>query len=167
MYIRLSDGRVAKRLIVPENVSLPRNPSDDTLAALGYARIHPTPRPDGDVVTQGQPEQGEDGKWYQTWEVRSYTAEEIEQQRLEQEAQEQAEIAQRFTYKTDIWQRVTEEEAEVLDAALNAAPAKQRRMWDDSLSVEHSSDYYVLLKAQMVGVFGEARTDEILAPSEG
>ena len=60
------------------NTSLPRNPSDDTLAALGYARVHPTPRPDGDVVTEGQPDQGDDGKWYQTWEVRDFTPEERE-----------------------------------------------------------------------------------------
>lgn len=84
MYIRLSDGRVAKRPAVPENVSLPRNPSDADLARLGYARIHPTPRPTGDVVTQGQPEQ-RDGKWYQTWIVREFTAEELEQRRLDRE----------------------------------------------------------------------------------
>lgn len=72
-----------------------------------------------------------------------------------------------FTFKTDIWQRVTDEEAEILDAQLKQAPAKQRRMWDDSLSVEHSSDYYALLKSQMVNAFGEARTDQILAPSNG
>lgn len=71
----------------------------------------------------------------------------------------------RFTYKTDIWKRVTEQEAEALDEALKAAPAKQRRMWEDSLSVEHSSDYYLLLKTQMVEAFGESRAGEILAPS--
>lgn len=75
MYIRLSDGRVAKRPAVPENVSLPRHPGDEALAALGYARIHPTPRPEGDVVTQGKPE-NRDGKWYQTWIVRDFTDEE-------------------------------------------------------------------------------------------
>ncbi|MCL7931678.1 hypothetical protein [Halomonas llamarensis] len=70
-----------------------------------------------------------------------------------------------FTYKTDIWTRCTEDEAETLDAALSSAPAKQRRMWDDSLSVEHSSDYYTLLRGQMESVFGAARTAEMLAPS--
>lgn len=78
MFIRLSDQRVRSidqiRRTNP-NISLPRNPSDETLAALGYARIHPTPRPSGDVVTQGQPEQ-RDGKWYQTWQVRDFTKEE-------------------------------------------------------------------------------------------
>lgn len=71
-----------------------------------------------------------------------------------------------YTYKTDIWQRVTDEEAVTLDEQLKQAPPKQRRMWDDSLSVEHSSDYYALLREQMVQAFGEARTDEILAPSK-
>ena len=57
------------------NISLPRNPSDDTLAALGYAHIQPATRPPGDVVRQGQPEE-RDGVWYQTWEAREFTAEE-------------------------------------------------------------------------------------------
>lgn len=70
-----------------------------------------------------------------------------------------------FTYKTDIWQRVTDAEAETLDAQLGQAPAKQRRMWDDAQSVEHSSDYYFVLREQMISEFGESRTDEVLAPS--
>ncbi|MED5253076.1 MAG: hypothetical protein VX811_13720 [Pseudomonadota bacterium] len=97
MYIRLTDGRVAKRPAVPENVSLPRNPSDDTLAALGYARIHPTPRPTGDVVTQGHPEQRDDGKWYQTWEVRSYTADELAEQLEHRRADKLREINDAYT----------------------------------------------------------------------
>lgn len=71
-----------------------------------------------------------------------------------------------FTYKTDIWQRVTDEEAVTLDEQLKQAPPKQRRMWDDSLSVEHSSEYYGMLKQQMESVFGVERTAIILAPSQ-
>ena len=79
------------------NISLPRNPSDETLAALGYARIHPTPRPSGDVVTQGQPEQREDGKWYQTWDVRSYTAEELAEQLERRRADKLRDINDAYT----------------------------------------------------------------------
>ncbi|WP_129141544.1 hypothetical protein [Modicisalibacter coralii] len=70
-----------------------------------------------------------------------------------------------FTYKTDIWQRCTDAEAETLDGALSQATAKERRMWEDSLTIEHSSDYYDILRAEMIDRFGEARTDVILAPS--
>ncbi|WP_277810693.1 hypothetical protein [Chromohalobacter canadensis] len=86
MFLRLSDGRiVGLQAILSENgsTSLPRNPGNETLTLLGYARIQPTPRPDGDVVTQGKPEQRDDGKWYQTWDVREFTPEE-RAERLEQ-----------------------------------------------------------------------------------
>lgn len=70
-----------------------------------------------------------------------------------------------FTHKTDIWQRCTDDEAEQLDGQLEQAPAKQRRMWNDSITIEHSSEYFPILRDNMVEAFGEARTDEILAPS--
>lgn len=69
-------------------VSFPHDPANEALAPFGYARVQPTPQPTGDVVTQGQPEQ-RDGVWYQTWEVREFTAEEL----AEREAQRQAETA--------------------------------------------------------------------------
>lgn len=85
-----------------------------------------------------------------------------EQQQAEQES---AELARRFTYKTDIWTRCTEDEAEILDARLEQAPARERRMWADSLSVQHASDYYTMLREQMEAEFGVERTAAILAPS--
>ena len=65
------------------NVSLSSAPAVEDLAMLGYAVVAETERPAGDVVTEGQPEQ-RDGVWYQTWEVREFTAEEIEEQRKAQ-----------------------------------------------------------------------------------
>ena len=59
-----------------------RNPSVETLALFGYARIQAAARPSGDVVKQGKPEE-RGGQWYQTWNVRDYTAEELAEQ-LEQ-----------------------------------------------------------------------------------
>lgn len=101
MFIRLSDQRVRSidqiRRAHP-NISLPRNPSDEALAAFGYARIHPTPRPSGDVVTPGQPEQ-RDGQWYQTWEVREFTPEDrAERQEVRRQAlsDELAEVHNRY-----------------------------------------------------------------------
>lgn len=60
------------------NVSIPKNPSDETLAALSAAQVTTAPRPEGDVVTEGEPEPQADGTWQQTWDVRAYTAEEAQ-----------------------------------------------------------------------------------------
>jgi hypothetical protein len=70
-----------------------------------------------------------------------------------------------LTYKSDVWRRATDAEAEIINAALNAAPVRQRRLWDDSTILEHGADMWTPLRAQMVEAFGEARANEILAPS--
>lgn len=82
MYINIETKEqvILNQIIQATGTSLSSNPTDETLAALGYARIINTPRPDGDVVTQGDPEE-RDGVWYQTWSVREFTEEEIEDQR--------------------------------------------------------------------------------------
>lgn len=95
MYIKLSTGTVAQKVHAP-NTSLGRNLSDADLARVGYARVKPTPRPDGDVVTQGQPEE-RDGKWYQTWEVRDFTPEERAEQLEQRRADKQREINAAYT----------------------------------------------------------------------
>tara|TARA_Y100000296_G_scaffold78839_2_gene102078 strand:- start:615 stop:1202 length:588 start_codon:yes stop_codon:yes gene_type:complete len=93
MIVNTTTGRLAPVQSIRRanpNVSIPSSPDDATLAMLGYARIQPTTQPEGDVVTEGQPEQ-RDGAWYQTWEVREFTVEELaerEQQQREQLAQQ-------------------------------------------------------------------------------
>ena len=103
MYLAISSGNIAAisniRRTHP-NISLPRNPSDETLTALGYARIHSTPRPTGDVVTQSQPEE-RDGKWYQTWEVRDYTEDELEDQLEQLRANKISEINSAYSAAVD------------------------------------------------------------------
>lgn len=59
------------------NVSFPPNPTPEQVAEFGYAVVHPTDRPQGDVVTEGQPTLTE-GKYLQTWDVREFTAHERE-----------------------------------------------------------------------------------------
>lgn len=71
------------------NTSMPARLSEETLNEHGYFLLHDTPRPTGDVVTQGQPEQGEDGRWRQTWISRDFTPEERSEQ-LEQRKQERS-----------------------------------------------------------------------------
>jgi len=87
-YVKVEDGLLVKlgvqrataereiRSLYP-NVSLPARLPEKMLEDHGFVQVRPAARPDGDVVTEGQPEQ-RDGKWYQTWEVREFTAEEIE-----------------------------------------------------------------------------------------
>lgn len=59
------------------SVSFPKRPSGEDLSPFGVVVVQPTPQPDGDVVIERQPEQRDDGKWYQTWEVREFTPEEL------------------------------------------------------------------------------------------
>lgn len=76
------------------NVSLSSAPAVEDLAMLGYAVVAETERPAGDVVTEGQPEQ-RDGVWYQTWEVREFTAEELAEREQQQREQLTQQIANR------------------------------------------------------------------------
>lgn len=98
------------------NVSLPRNPTDAHLNPLGYAVLHPTERPEGDVVTEGTPEQGEDGKWYQTWEVRDYTTEEASEALQQAKARKVREINAAYEQE--------------LHAVLRDYPDAETKTWD-------------------------------------
>jgi len=65
-----------------QDISLPRLPTEEQLAAVGYAVVVPTEKPTGDVVTEAPPIE-ENGKWYQSWTVRPYTQEELDAQLAE------------------------------------------------------------------------------------
>lgn len=55
--------------------SFAAQPSEELMAELGFAVVHPQTPPLGDVVTEGQPTLV-DGQYVQTWEVRAYSPEE-------------------------------------------------------------------------------------------
>lgn len=104
MYARIEDGEVvnyplslSQILAANPDVSLSAQPSAADLESLGYAVVTEGERPDGDVATEGQPEQ-RDGQWYQTWVVREFTAEEL----AEREQQQRDELAQQIA--TRRWQ---------------------------------------------------------------
>ncbi|WP_339883638.1 hypothetical protein [Vreelandella maris] len=78
------------------NVPLPRKPSAELMATLGYPYILPAPRPSGDVVTQGESEE-RDGQWYQTWIVRDYTDAERAEQLERRRADKLREINDQYT----------------------------------------------------------------------
>lgn len=59
------------------NSSFPIPCRDTWLVPFGYAPVLPSEKPEGDVITQGEPELREDGHWYVTWQVRDFTEEEL------------------------------------------------------------------------------------------
>lgn len=61
------------------NISLPLNPTEEQVAALGYAVVQNVERPSGDVVTEGVPVVIE-GVYTQQWEVRPFNQEELANQ---------------------------------------------------------------------------------------
>ena len=69
------------------------------------------------------------------------------------------------TYKSDVWRRCTDAEAARLDAALQAAPVRLRRLWDDCTILEHEAADFDELRDGMVAAFGEDRAAELLAAS--
>ena len=69
------------------------------------------------------------------------------------------------TYKSDIWRRCTEDEAPLLDAALTEAPARLRRLWDDSTVLMHEAEEFPALQASVITLLGDTRAAELLAAS--
>jgi len=65
--------------------------------------------------------------------------------------------------KADLWRRLTEEEAEVLDAALEAAPPRLRRIYEAAAYLDHSDADFPALRAGIASALGEARADAVLA----
>lgn len=62
------------------NISLPAAWTDEVLEILGVDYVKPVARPEITSVqrlVEGQPEQREDGQWYQTWAVSDMSAEEV------------------------------------------------------------------------------------------
>ncbi|MCP1318591.1 hypothetical protein [Halomonas sp. 707B3] len=98
------------------NVSLPSNPDDATLLALGAVRMQTIPRPTGDVVTEGTPEQQPDGTWRQTWVVRDFKPEETAEALAKSQERKRQEI-----------NRAYEDELNVI---LKNYPEVETKTWD-------------------------------------
>lgn len=69
-----SDVRVAN-----PNTGFPYPIRMDVLEPFHYSPVFPTDKPAGDVVTNGEPELRDDGRYYQTWVIRDYTEEEAKE----------------------------------------------------------------------------------------
>lgn len=69
------------------------------------------------------------------------------------------------TAKADVWRRLTDEEAEVLDAALLAAPLRLRRIFEAAQYLDTADADYPALRAGIVAALGETRANEVLTPT--
>lgn len=70
-----------------------------------------------------------------------------------------------ITFKADLWRRCTDEEADQIDVALKAAPARQRRLFEDAQYLDHADAAFAFARAALVSLFGETRAVELLAVS--
>ncbi|WP_336812228.1 hypothetical protein [Bosea sp. MMO-172] len=68
-------------------------------------------------------------------------------------------------FKAELWRRLTEAEADALDAALAAAPTRLRRIFEAAQYLDTADPDYPALRAGIVAALGEARADEVLAPT--
>ncbi len=68
--------------------------------------------------------------------------------------------------KADIWRRVTDPEAAIIDSHLNALPVRLRRLWADSTYLDVNDEMYPPLLAQLTGALGVNRAAAILEPTE-
>lgn len=71
------------------------------------------------------------------------------------------------TYKSDIWRRCTDGEAEALDALLARQSKRQQRLFNDATVIAHTDEMFATLQAAVTEALGATRTAEILAPSLG
>jgi hypothetical protein len=76
------------------------------------------------------------------------------------------ELVNVITYKADIWRRVTEDEAETLYNAIEALPIKDKMVFKEASYLDHFHEEFSLVENNMITLFGETRTAELLAPSE-
>lgn len=76
-----------------------------------------------------------------------------------------AQAAMTRLLKAELWRRLSDDEAEALDAALVAAPARLRRIYEAATYLDTTDADYPALRAGIVAALGEARADEVLSPT--
>lgn len=67
-------------------------------------------------------------------------------------------------YKTTLWVRLTDAEAETVMAAKNQQPAKFRGIWDDALTIQSDSEFFGVLKSFLTAALSAKRAGELLQP---
>jgi hypothetical protein len=56
------------------------------------------------------------------------------------------------TYKSDLWRRATDAEAEAIEVGVGAAPLRQRRIFDDAQYLDHGDELFAMLRAGFVAL---------------
>lgn len=127
-------------------------PPADILASLKIDPVQATTPPTYDaskqMLTEGEPALS-NGEWRQTWIVSALPP-----------------GPPGITYKADVWRRVTDTQAAILDTELTKLNVRSRRMWDDATYLSHDADEFQLLYQTMTTAFGKSEADRILAPSD-
>lgn len=67
--------------------------------------------------------------------------------------------------KTTPWLRMTDEEAEKMETAMAAAPARLRQIYAAAPVLDSSSDLWATLRDMLGKELGKKRAAELLAPS--
>lgn len=70
------------------------------------------------------------------------------------------------TYKSDIWRRTTDTEAEAISALIDAQPIRLQRMWQDISYLDHNDELFGFVQSELAQAVGEERAGELLAPSD-
>jgi hypothetical protein len=68
-------------------------------------------------------------------------------------------------YPADLWRRAGDEEAEQIEAAMNAQSARLRNLFRTAQTYQSDDPLWPVLHEAAVGLFGEERAAELLAPS--
>lgn len=96
---------------------------------------------------------------------RDMTPEEEAQREADQAAWEEAQKNAPYEVsKMVMWARMTDPEAETVQAAMLEQPARMQGIWAGASKVVSNSQFFGDLQAFLTGVLGEERAAQILAP---
>ena len=76
-----------------------------------------------------------------------------------------APIAVRITFKSDVFRRCTDQEADRIDAALATASSRMRNLFMAASYLASDAEEYAVLLETATQLFGPMRAAELLAPS--
>lgn len=65
-----------------------------------------------------------------------------------------------------LWTRLSNDEADTVDAAMAAQPAKLRGIWNSATEIRSDSEFFETLEAFLASALGASRADELLQPAE-
>ena len=73
----------------------------------------------------------------------------------------------KILYPVDLWSRLTDEEADQVDAAMATQSVRVLNIFRTASSYRSDHDLWTLLESTAITLFGATRAAEILAPSAG